>query len=146
MKYDMSNASHREQIQKRLATILEKENGIVELTEVKPKRTIKQNNYLFLILGLFACEYGESIDYVKEYYFKLAANKTLFLREKEDKILGKRRFLRSSSELTTEEMTLAIERFRDWSSIYAGIYLPSPEEHRLLELADIEISRNKEHL
>ena len=146
MKYDMSNASHREQIQNRLASILAKGKGIVELTEVKPKRTIKQNNYLFLILGLFACEYGESIDYVKEYYFKLAANKTLFLREKEDKILGKRRFLRSSSELTTEEMTLAIERFRDWSSIYAGIYLPSPEEHRLLELADIEISRNKEYL
>lgn len=146
MKYDMSNASHREQIQNRLASILAKGKGIVELTEVKPKRTIKQNNYLFLILGLFACEYGESIDYVKEYYFKLAANKTLFLREKEDKILGKRRFLRSSSELTTEEMTLAIERFRDWSSIYAGIYLPSPEEHRLLELADIEISQNKEYL
>lgn len=146
MKYDMSNASHREQIQKRLATILEKEKGIVELTEVKPKRTIKQNSYLYLILGLFACEYGESIDYVKEYYFKYAANKTLFLMEKEDRILGKRKYLRSSSDLTTEEMTLAIERFRDWSSIYAGIYLPSPEEHRLLELADIEISRNKQYL
>lgn len=146
MKYDISNAQHREQIQKRLASILEKKKGIVELTEVKPKRTIKQNSYLYLILGLFACEYGESIDYVKEYYFKYAANKTLFLREKEDRILGIRKYLRSSSDLTTEEMTLAIERFRDWSSIHAGIYLPSPEEHRLLELADIEISRNKQYL
>lgn len=146
MKYDMSNASHREQLQKRLDKFLKEQKGIVEFTEVKPKRTIKQNSYLYLILGLFSCEYGESIDYVKEYYFKYAANKTLFLREKEDRILGVRKYLRSSSDLTTEEMTLAIERFRDWSSIHAGIYLPSPEEHRLLELADIEISRNKQYL
>lgn len=146
MKYDMSNALHREQLQKRLDKFLKDKQGIVEFTEVKPKRTIKQNNYLHLILGFFACEYGESIDYVKEYYFKYAANKELFLRIKEDKLLGNRGYLRSSSELTTEEMTLAIERFRDWSSINAGIYLPSSDEHRLLELADIEVSRNKQYL
>lgn len=146
MKYDMSNALHREQLQKRLDKFLKDKQGIVEFTEVKPKRTIKQNNYLHLILGLFACEYGESIDYVKEYYFKYAANKEFFLRIKKDKLLGNRGYLRSSSELTTEEMTLAIERFRDWSSINAGIYLPSSDEHRLLELADIEVSRNKQYL
>jgi hypothetical protein len=43
-------------------------------------------------------------------------------------------------------MQLAIERFRNWSSINAGIYLPSADEQRLLQLADIEISRNKEFL
>lgn len=145
MLYDLSQAKHREQVRKRFDAILKNDTGILELKLLKPKRTIKQNNYLHLIIGYFACAYGESEEYVKEHYFKMAANKQLFLVSKRDKVLNEEvTYLRSSRDLTTDEMQLAIERFRNWSSINAGIYLPSADEHRLLELAEIEIERNKE--
>lgn len=146
MKYDISNSLHREQARKRLEALLSKEHGIIELSEVKPQRSIKQNKYLHLLLGFFASEYGETIDYVKEQYFKLAANRSIFVRERDDKLAGRVSYLRSTRDLDKGEMQMAIERFRNWSSINAGIYLPSADEHRLLELAEIEISRNKNFL
>ena len=146
MKYDISNSLHREQARKRLEALLSKEYGIIELSEVKPQRSIKQNKYLHLLLGFFASEYGETIEYVKEQYFKLAANRSIFLRERDDKLAGRVSYLRSTRDLDKGEMQMAIERFRNWSSINAGIYLPSADEHRLLELAEIEISRNKNFL
>lgn len=146
MKYDISNSLHREQARKRLEALLSKEHGIIELSEVKPQRSIKQNKYLHLLLGFFASEYGETIEYVKEQYFKLAANRSIFLRERDDKLAGRVSYLRSTRDLDKGEMQMAIERFRNWSSINAGIYLPSADEHRLLELAEIEISRNKNFL
>lgn len=146
MKYDVSNPLHREQARERLEALLGKEHGIIELSEVKPQRSIKQNKYLHLLLGFFASEYGETIDYVKEQYFKLAANRSIFVRERNDKLAGRVSYLRSTRDLDKWEMQIAIERFRNWSSINAGIYLPSADEHRLLELAEIEISRNREYL
>lgn len=146
MKYDISNSLHREQARKRLEALLSKEHGIIDLSEVKPQRSIKQNKYLHLLLGFFASEYGETIEYVKEQYFKLAANRSIFLRERDDKLAGRVSYLRSTRDLDKGEMQMAIERFRNWSSINAGIYLPSADEHRLLELAEIEISRNKNFL
>ena len=146
MKYDVSNPLHREQARERLEALLGKGHGIIELSEVKPRRSIKQNKYLHLLLGFFASEYGETIDYVKEQYFKLAANRSIFVRERDDKLAGRVSYLRSTRNLDKGEMQIAIERFRNWSSINAGIYLPSADEHRLLELAEIEISRNKNFL
>lgn len=146
MKYDVSNPLHREQARERLEALLGKEHGIIELSEVKPQRSIKQNKYLHLLLGFFASEYGETIDYVKEQYFKIAANRSIFVRERDDKLAGRVSYLRSTRDLDKGEMQMAIERFRNWSSISAGIYLPSADEHRLLELAEIEISRNKKFL
>ena len=107
---------------------------------------MRQNSYLHLIISFFAAEYGESAEFVKEQYFKIAANRQIFVRDRNDKILGKVTYIRSSSDLDKEEMQLAIERFRNWSSINAGIYLPSADEQRLLQLADIEVSRNEEYL
>lgn len=146
MKYDLSNTLHREQIRQRIEALLNKHEGIIEIKEIKPKRSIQQNKYLHLILGFFAAEYGETIEYVKEQYFKIAANRSMFVMERNDKLLGQTHYLRSTRDLDKAEMQLAIERFRNWSSINAGIYLPSADEHRLLELAELEISRNKNFL
>lgn len=146
MKYDLGNPAHRHELEGKLERLLARRSGIVELTECKPQRTIRQNKYLHLIIAYFAAEYGADVDYVKEQYFKLAANKHIFLVAKDDTILGKVQYLKSSSQLDMEEMRVAIERFRNWASAVAGIYLPSAEEHRLLELAEIEISRNKEYI
>ncbi|MDD6211287.1 MAG: hypothetical protein PUB21_11865 [Bacteroidales bacterium] len=145
MLYDLSNPLHKEQFKTRCNFLFQK-NAIVELTEKKPKRTNQQNRYLHLILGFFAVETGNTLEFVKTEYFKKLVNPDIFIREKEDKYLGKIKILRSSADLDTSESNLSIERFRNWSSSEAGIYLAAPNEEKLLQLIEIELERNKRYL
>lgn len=115
----------------------------IELKEVE-KRTLKQNNYLHLILSLLAMETGNTLEYAKEVFYKRAANKEIFIREKEDELIGKIEYLRSSADLTQEEFSLSIDRFRDWASQVAGVYLPAPNEDEFLESIEYEMSRHKQ--
>ena len=146
MKYDLSNPSDRERLQGHVAKAIEKHEGIVEFTTRKPQRTMSQNRYLHVILSYFASEYGESLEYVKQKFFKEVCNRDLFYTLKDDKILGYTDVVKSTADLTTDEMSLAIERFRNFSAMNAGIYIPSSDEHRLLELAEMEVERNKEYM
>ena len=116
---------------------------IVELSE-KTSRSNSQNRYAHLIMGYLAIETGNDLDYVKEVFYKRAANKELFLREKEDERLGRVEFLRSSADLSKEEFSLSIDRLRDWSSRVAGIYLPSPDEKEFLASIELEMSKYKQ--
>ena len=144
MLYDLSNPLQRENFRVK-AEALAKKGGIVELTEKKQQRTPAQNRYLHSILAYFGLEVGETAEYVKRYYFKILCNKDLFVKDVEDKYHGRIQVLRSSSELDTAEMTTAIERFRNWAA-GEGVYIPSPEEHMLVQQMEIEISRNKIYL
>ena len=84
--------------------------------------------------------------YVKEYYYKRHVNKDLFVVVKQDKILGTVEALRSSKNLTVEEMSTSIERLRNWASKELGCYLPSADEESLLRMAEAEIERYKNYL
>jgi hypothetical protein len=145
MTYDLSNILDRERFKRRSDELLSK-NEVVELTAKKKRRTLPQNAYLHLILGWFAIETGNNLHFVKQGYFKRLINPDLFVQEIEDKHLGKVRVLRSSRELNTAEMTTAIERFRNWSSQEAGVYLPSPNEQEFLQAIEVEMHRQKEYL
>lgn len=143
MKYDLKNPLDKQNLLLKVKKEIESGNNVVEFCVCKPKRTLKQNKYLHVVLSYFACSIGLSTNYVKQNYFKLLCNKDIFVVDAEDIFIGKTRRIRSSSELTTEEMSIAIERFRNWSSETAGIYIPSAEEHQLIQLAEIQIERNK---
>lgn len=145
MQYDTSNELQAEQFRAR-SEFLVRKKAIVDLTEKKPKRTIKQSSYLHCILGYFACETGNTLEWVKQQYFKKLVNPETFIREREDKYLGRIKVLRSSADLSTDEMSTAITRFRNWASAEAGVYLPSADEERLIQLMQIEIERNKEYI
>lgn len=146
MKYDLSNQSDRERLMEHVRQAVEKREGIVEFTTKKRQRSLPQNRYLHVILSYFASQYGESMEYVKEKFFKEVCNRDLFYKLVNDRILGYTERVRSTADLTTEEMSLAIERFRDFCAMNAGIYIPSSDEHRLLELAEIEVERHKEYV
>lgn len=145
MLYDLSNELQRVQFELRAKNLAES-GKIVELTEKKPRRTSNQNKYLHTLLGYLAVELGCDLEWVKQQYYKKLVNPELFIREVDDKFLGRIKMLRSSADLTTEEMALSITRLRNWSAQEAGIYLPSAEEERLIQLMEIEIQRNKEYL
>lgn len=145
MTYDGSNPLHVAQARARIDRFANA-GKIFELTEKRPRRSLPQNAYLHVLLAYFASQYGERMEYVKDCIYKAHVNRDLFLREKEDRLLGKIPYLRSTADLDSAEMALSIDRFRTWAAQEAGIYLPSADEHRLLAMAEMEIERNKEYV
>lgn len=145
MIYNLGNPYDRDRF-KRRANELFKASKIVELKEKDVVRTLKQNSYLHLIISYFASQYGCGADEAKIDFYKRRCNKELFERWRTNKRGQETSYLRSSADLTKEEMTLSIERFRNWSSAVAGIYLPSADDGEMLTYAMQEIERNKEYL
>ena len=145
MIYDCNNPLQVSQLNTRMQKLI-KGKKVVEMTEKKPKRSLNQNSYLHLILGYFASQYGCELEYAKKNYFKILCNKEIFFKAIHDNFLGDITVLRSSSELDTAEMTTAIDRFRNWSSMEAGIYLPEANEQEQLIYAEQELQRNKEFI
>lgn len=119
---------------------------VIELTEKKPRRSLPQNKYLHVILAYFGTQTGNTLEWVKQQYYKKLVNPDLFIREKEDKYLGRIKVLRSSADLDTAEMSLSIDRFRNWSAQEAGVYIPAADEAILIQQMEIEIERSKEFL
>lgn len=119
---------------------------IVELTEKKPRRSLPQNKYLHVLLAYFGTQTGNTLEWVKQQYYKKLVNPDIFIREKEDKYLGRIKVLRSSADLDTSEFSLSIERFKNWAAQEAGIYIPSADEAILIQHMEIEIERNKDFL
>lgn len=141
MIYDLGQPIDKERAERRFEQLKDK-GAVIDLTEKRLNRSLSQNSYLHLLLGWFAMEYGETLEYVKQNYFKRLVNSELFVESKEDKFLGSAEVLRSSSDLDTKEMTTAIDRFRDWSAREGGIYLPMANEHHFLQSIEIEMSKH----
>ena len=141
MILDASKEFDIERAKTRLEKLIENKSKF-ELTEKKPVRSVSQNAYLHLIIGWFAIEYGETIDYVKRMIFK-----KLFIFERENTKTGeKRKELKSSAILDSREMTNAIDRFRDYSSKEFGVYLPEAGEIDFLNEIKTQIENNKNYL
>lgn len=145
MLYDLSNPLQRQNFIARCNS-LQSKSCIVELREKRPVRSVSQNAYLHVCLSYFAALTGHRMEYVKQNYFKILVNPDIFIYTVDDKFRGTVRTLRSSSDINSDDMTAAIERFRNWASTEAGIYIPSPDEHALITQMEIEIERNKLHL
>ena len=142
MLYDLKNPLDRERFKRRCNALFKKQ-GIVELSE-KTIRSNQSNKYLHTLLGYLAIETGNTLEYVKEVFYKRTANKDIFVRIKDDELLGQTEYLRSSASLSQEEFSTSIDRLRDWSSQVAGIYLPSPNEEQFLASIEVEMSRYKQ--
>lgn len=145
MIYDTSNPLDKANFMLRAKKLAES-GKVIELTEKKPRRSLPQNKYLHVILAYFGAQTGNTLEWVKQQYYKKLVNPDLFIREKEDKYLGRIKVLRSSADLDTSEFSLSIERFRNWAAQEAGIYIPSADEAILIQQMEIEIERNKEFL
>ena len=90
-------------------------------------------------------ETGNTLDYCKEWYFKKLCNRDLFITDKVDKYAGQIEVVRSTADLTKEEMSMAIDRFKRWGA-ENGIYLPNPGDESLLKEISIEMGRYKFYL
>lgn len=145
MVYNLSNPLDVQNAKTRLELLI-KRGCIVELTEKKQKRTLNQNAYLHLLLGYFASQTGNTLEWVKQQYYKKLCNPDLFIGEREDLFLGRVKYVRSSADLRTDEMNLSIERFRNWSAAEAGIYLPEATSEAEIAALQVEVERYKTYL
>lgn len=117
---------------------------VVEITE-KTARTSSQNRYIHLLIGVVAMEVGVTLDYAKTEYFKRLTNRGIFCVEVEDRFVGKVERLRSSADLTREEMSMAIDRFKKWGR-EEGFYMPEPQDEALLRDIEIQMGRLRSYL
>ena len=116
----------------------------LELTD-KSRRTLNQNSYLHAILGVLALETGNSLEVVKLEIFKKRVNPDLFVRTKRDPVLGDIEVVRSSRDLTKEEMSIAIDRYQKFCA-ENGVFLPEPGDEELLRQIEFEMGRAAKYL
>lgn len=145
MTYNLTNPLDVQNAKTRLDFLI-KRGCIIELTEKKQKRTLSQNAYLHLLLGYFASQTGNTLEWVKQQYYKKLCNPDIFIGEREDRFLGRVKYVRSSADLRTDEMNMSIERFRNWAASEAGIYLPEPTSEAEIAAMQIEVERYKTYL
>ena len=144
MLYDLSNSYQAAEFRDKVKQVLE-QGWVVELKRKFPKRTLPQNNLLHLWLGYFASEYGCSLDEAKVEYYKKLCNKDIFEVEVTNKRGQTVKVLRSSADLTTEEMSKSMDRFRNWAMM-GGIPLPQPEDKEFILHCQREIERYKSYV
>ncbi|CAA7196842.1 hypothetical protein [Chryseobacterium potabilaquae] len=121
----------------------------IEVLEKKKNRTYSQNNYLHLILGWYALEYGDTLKEVKLEHFKKKVNPDIFKTEFINLKTGEsREEWKSTRDITTSEMSIAIERFRNYSVKYMNLYLPESHDLPILEVIEneLELQHNKIYL
>ena len=124
--------------QTRLNALIAK-GATIELTE-KSFRTPNQNRYAYLLMGMVAMFTGNSLEDTKEWYFKRVVNPDLFIVKRNDKLGNLIETTKSTRELTKEQMTIAIDRFKRWG--YENqIPMPEQGDERLLAEIEIEMGR-----
>lgn len=116
----------------------------VEIKEVRKTRSLSQNRYLHLILAWFAYQTGYTLEETKQYIFKKIVNPEIFYLENFNGKFGEVERWRSTRDLNTKEMTTAIDKFRDYSSLEAGIYLPEPNDLLLIQNLEFELKNNNQ--
>jgi hypothetical protein len=110
----------------------------VELKRVNPPRSLNQNKYLHVVINLYAIAYGQSSHEAK----------TDLKRDFGMVYVSKgKRYLKSTADLDTKQMTEFIEWIRNRAAKELAYYIPTSEEYLLDSFAiDKEIERFKTHL
>jgi hypothetical protein len=90
-------------------------------------------------------ETGNTLEDVKREYFKSMVNPDIFLTYKTDNRGNTINVYRSTADVSKEEMSIAIDRFKRWGA-ENGIYMPNPGDESLLREIAIEMGRNKAYL
>ena len=128
MKYDLIKSYDQQKVREYLAKLIESESKC-ELKKIHPKRSLSQNSYLHVLFTLWGQEFGYTIDEAK-HTIKCAIgytyNKDL---ESLNGVIDNPDFYTKTSEMDSKELTLFIDKIRDWSADACGLYLPSPAEY-----------------
>lgn len=137
MLYNLNDEYSRSKFAARVRYLWEK-RALVELTDAS-KRSVQQNRYLHVCLGIIAIETGNSLEVVKQQIYKEIVCPDIYVTYKDDPILGRVKIIKSSSRIKKEKMSESIDRLRKFASDH-GIFIPSPEEEAKIAQAEMEIA------
>lgn len=142
MKYRLSNPTEAGQALQYLSQ-LTGDKKMVEIKEVKPRRSLPQNSYLHLLLGIFGSHFGYTLEEAKLIY-KRDLNPSIFVYEKE--LRGKtKEFIRSSADLSRDEMARSIDTLKEWSKT-GGLELPDADDTEKLHYYENMIEQTQHYL
>jgi hypothetical protein len=146
MKFDLSKKEESNKAEEYFKKLME-QKSIVEIRKKFSSRTYNQNNYLHLLLSYTAMEYGETLEYFKQYIWKRLINKDIFHTEYINfKTSEKRQDWRSSADLSTKEMTIAIERLILFAAKEMNLELPEAHHFDRIRYIENQIEKNKRYL
>ncbi len=110
----------------------------VEITKVSARRSLNQNAYLHLLISAFGAHFGYTNIEAKHLYKEMSQDIYTYTKKG-------RTFYCSSADLTTEDMSRSIERFRTVSA-EAGYPLPSAIDQEWIDNLGNSIEQMKSYL
>jgi hypothetical protein len=138
MKFDTSIKQEKSEAFKYFMGLVNRKK-LIEVKKISPTRTLNQNSYLHLLLSAYGAHFGYTLAEAKTLY-KRDINPDLYVYSKHDS-----KFLKSSADLTVEEMTISIERLRQ-EAADSGFPLPSAEEPAALRSLEKSIEQNSHYM
>lgn len=136
MKYDLNNPIDVKKCDVRYQ-LLKNGHKRIELTEIRGKRTIRQNSYLHVVISLFAIDTGHTLDEAKTLLKRMS---NLYYEKNGVK------FLKKTSQMDTKELTDFIDFIREKAALN-GCYIPTAEEYLTQQFnIDQEILIHKKYL
>ena len=158
MNYDLTTKESRLRFIRRCNALLKNQRTNVVLID-ESNRTLNQNKYIHVLCRILAADIGVTEQYAKQVYFKSLANPQLFVTVSKDPLTGEMvKTIRSTCDLTIEEMRKAIDGFRRWAA-ENGYTLPEAtlqddgtmtfedDNHKIaFHQAEIETSKMEEYL
>lgn len=131
MKFNLDNVTEAEEAFSYLTDLVGK-HAIAEVKKISPTRTLNQNSYLHLIIGAFGNHFGYTAEEAKLVYKYLNAD---IYRYKRKSLT----FWRSSADLSKDEMTTTIDKFRQ-ASAKQGYELPLALDQEWLRRLENEVA------
>ncbi len=122
MKLDLSKDIDKQRATTYLGKLMD-QGAKIELKKVNSNRSLSQNAYLHACFGYIAQATGYTIEEAKT-KMKREFGSFMIYQVNGDK------FLRSTAELDTSEMTQFIDWLRNFSSEEIGVYLMTPDEYQ----------------
>lgn len=129
MKFNLSKEIDQKRAKVYFDKLMQKGNKI-ELKKFAEGRTVSQHKYLHICLTMFGQETGYTCDEAKELFTDMLPE--LMIYEKNG-----RKFRRSTSDLSKEEISVLIDKIRNESLRELGLYIPDSEEY-LIHKFEIE--------
>ena len=124
MKYDLSQESKITDLMLLLDQYA-KEGKTIEVNVVREKRSLNQNAYFHVCIGIFAKETGYTVTEMK----KIIYREVDFMNHVKPNLSGELEiFEDSSADLDTLQMTILIDYVRN-RALEMGIYIPTVEEY-----------------
>jgi hypothetical protein len=137
MKFNTANKEEKKQAFSYFMKLANKKQ-IISVTKVSPSRSLSQNSYLHLIIGAFGAHFGYTMEEAKSIYKDV--NKGIYWYRKKGRV-----FVRSSADLSKEEMAKSIDRFMQ-ASADQGYALPLATDKEWLMQIENEIERSNYYL